>query len=56
MGTFWSKYKGYLIHGAAVAVIFLVPSVQHFLGSHPAYAAPGAIIWGFILHWANGQK
>jgi hypothetical protein len=49
------KYKGYIIHGAAVLIIFLSPSVQQFLLTHAAYSAVGGVVWGFLLHWATGK-
>ncbi len=49
------KYKGYFIHAAAVAVVFLDPSVQSFASSHAAYAALIATLWGAALHWATGK-
>lgn len=55
MIAFLAKYKGYIIHGAAVLAIFLAPSVQHWLGAHPAYSVTGAGVWGFVLHWADGK-
>ena len=55
MIAFFSKYKGYLIHAAAVSIVFLSPSVQAALVAHPAVAALGGAIWGFLLHWANGK-
>jgi len=55
MIAFWSKYKGYLIHAAAMLLVFLSPSVQHFLLNHAQYAAIGGAAWGFLLHWADGK-
>jgi len=49
------KYKGYLIHGAAVAVVFLTPSVQAWANQHTVYAAAVLSVWGFALHWATGK-
>ena len=55
MVEFFKKYKGYIIHGAAVVAIFLSPAVQAWITAHPAYAATGTLVWGFVLHWANGK-
>lgn len=49
------KNKGYLIHAAAVAVVFLNPSVKDYLAHHLAYAGLGGVAWGWILHWATGK-
>jgi len=49
------KNKGYIIHGIAVAVIFLDPSVKAFFASHLQYAGPGLILEGWLLHWATGK-
>jgi hypothetical protein len=51
---FWSK-KGYFVHGAAIVIVFLSPSVQGYLATHAAYAAGGGFVWGALLHWANGK-
>jgi len=53
--NFINKYKGYLIHAAAVAIVFLSPSVQAFAVAHPAYAAGVTLVYGFALHWATGK-
>jgi len=47
------KYWPSIAHAAAVGVLFLNPSVQAFVVSHPAYAAPVALLWGFALHRAQ---
>jgi len=52
--NFW-KYKGYILHCAAVAIIFLTPSVQQALLAHPKTSAAGTVVWGFLLHWATGK-
>jgi hypothetical protein len=49
------KYKGYIIHGAAVLIIFLDPSVRHYLTEHAAYSGTGLLVEGWLLHWAQGQ-
>jgi hypothetical protein len=56
MKAFLSKYKGYLLHAAAVGVVFLTPSVQHVIAANPGYSAIAGAAWGFLLHWADGQK
>jgi len=55
MIAFWSQYKGYIIHGAAMLVLFLSPSVQQFLVQHAGYATAGGAAWGWLLHWATGK-
>jgi hypothetical protein len=55
MAAFWTKYKGYIIHTAAVAVLFLSPSVQSFAEHNTAYAAAILAAWGYALHWATGK-
>lgn len=55
MVAFWTKYKGYIIHGAAIAVVFLSPTVSAFLLAHPIVSAFGAGGWGWLLHWADGK-
>lgn len=52
---FLNQYKGYIIHAVAVGVVFLSPAVQAALVAHPAYTAVGGLLWGAILHWANGK-
>lgn len=47
------KYWPTLAHFAGVAILFLSPSVQAFAASHPAYSAPIALVWGFLLHRAE---
>ena len=49
------KSKGYLLHGAAILIIFLEPSVRHYFAAHTAYAGPGLLVEGWLLHWANGK-
>ena len=56
MKAFFSKYWPSFAHVAGVAVVFLTPSVQGFLGSHPAYAATLGAAWGIALHWATSPK
>jgi hypothetical protein len=53
--NFINKYKGYVIHAAAVLVVFLSPSVQAFAVAHPAYAAIATLAYGYALHWASGK-
>ena len=53
--SFVMKYKGYIFHAAAVAVIFLSPSVQSYAAAHSAYAAGILLVYGFALHWAQGK-
>jgi hypothetical protein len=55
MKAFLLKNKGYIIHGAAVGIAFLDPSVRTWLASHASYAALGGTAWGWLLHWANGK-
>lgn len=50
-----NKNKGYLIHYAAVGIIFLAPSVAAYLGAHHATTGGLALAWGTLLHWANGK-
>ena len=47
------KYWPTLAHAGAVAVLFLAPSVDAFAKGHPAYSAPIALLWGFLLHRAQ---
>lgn len=55
MKAFLWKAKGYLIHYGLSAVIFLDPSVHAWLAAHPGYSAIGLLVWGTILHVANGK-
>jgi hypothetical protein len=50
----WSK-KGYVVHGAAVMLVFLDPAVEKFIAAHSAYTLVGGTAWGWVLHWANGK-
>jgi len=47
------KYWPSIAHAAAVAILFLNPSVQQFAVTHAAYAAPIALLWGWALHRAQ---
>ena len=40
-------------HAAAVAVIFLDPSVQAAAASHPKTAGAIGLVWGIVLAWAR---
>ena len=55
---FWA-HKGYIIHGVAVAVVFLNPSVKDFVAqfatSHPTDALVVSAVYGWLLHWATGK-
>lgn len=42
----WASYATVI---GAVAD-FLDPSVQHWIGGHPAYAVIGATVWSLLLH------
>jgi hypothetical protein len=55
MGALWTKYKGYIIHGVAMAVIFFTPSVQSFLASHAVLTVAGGAVWGWVLHYFDGK-
>lgn len=54
MSKLW-RYKGYLIHAAAVAIAFLAPAVHALVQAHPAYSAIATVAYGWLLHWANGK-
>ena len=41
---------------AAAVVIFLAPSIQHWIGAHPAYSIPATAVWGVFLHWAQSPR
>ena len=34
-------------------VVFLAPSVQAYVGAHPAYSVPVLTLWGVLMHWAQ---
>jgi hypothetical protein len=53
--SFLSKNKGYLIHAAAVAVVFLSPSVQAWAVAHQGSSATVMVAWGFLLHYFDGK-
>jgi hypothetical protein len=55
MFNWLKKYKGYLLHGLAVAAVVASPGVQAILTAHPGAAALGGLAWGWILHWAKGR-
>lgn len=55
MIAFLKKYKGYIIHGAAVGAVFISPSVRAALAAHPDVSLIGGAVWGWILHWAQGK-
>lgn len=55
MLNFLKKYKGYIIHAAGVGLLFLDPSVRHALAQHPDISAVGGLVWGWLLHWAQGK-
>jgi hypothetical protein len=55
MNAFVVKYKGYIIHAAAVGVVFISPSIQELIKANPAYTAVATMAWGFLLHWASGK-
>lgn len=58
MGNLWAwfkKNKLYFFHGAGMLVLFLDSSVNHLLSQHPNYTVAGITVWGYILHWAEGQ-
>jgi hypothetical protein len=51
----WAK-KGYVVHGLIIAVIFLDPSVQHYVAQHAATTGTFSLGWGWLLHWAEGKS
>ena len=56
MKAIFSKWWPTVMHVAAVGIIFLAPSVQTYIGSHPALSAMVAVAWGAALHWAQSPK
>jgi hypothetical protein len=54
--TWLKQHKWYLIHGALIAVGFLTPSVQAFAAQHQAYSAGILLVYGWLLHWLDGQQ
>lgn len=54
--TVLKKWWPSIAHVGAVAVVFLAPSIRAYIGSHPTVAAPIAIAWGILLHWATSPK
>jgi hypothetical protein len=53
--NFLWPYKWYIVHGAAVVVLFLDPSVKAWLLAHQIDTAGAMLVWGWLLHWAQGQ-
>jgi hypothetical protein len=56
MLAFLKAKKGYLLHAAALVVIFLAPSVREFASQHAAYSGAILLVEGWLLHWANGRQ
>lgn len=56
MKAIFSKWWPTVMHVAAVGIIFLAPSVQTYIGSHPGLSAMVAVAWGAALHWAQSPK
>jgi len=50
-----SKLKGYAFHALLIVIVFLSPSIQTAIAQHKAVAATVALVWGFVLHWAQGK-
>lgn len=50
------KFWPSIAHVLATGVVFLDPAVQTLAASHPAYAAPIVLLWGFALHAATAPR
>jgi len=51
---FW-KLKWYVLHGVLVAIVFLSPAVQNYLMQNPVKFGTALLVWGWILHFAEGK-
>ena len=54
--TIIKKWGPSILHGLAVVLIALTPSVQQLAVQHPTYAALIAAVWGWVLHWAQSPN
>lgn len=56
MKQFLKKQWPYLVHLAAMAVLFLDPAVQTWAAHHTAYGMAVVALWGKLLHWAESPR
>lgn len=56
MKAVFAKWWPSLVHLAAVGVLFISPSVDHYAAAHPGSSAIIGAGWGWLLHWAQSPK
>lgn len=52
---FIKRHWLFFAHVGAGALIFLDPSVQHWIGAHPAYSG-SAFLWAEVMRWAQSPR